>query len=163
MALKVILWLDIAQESRQLSQAELNLRRGLKDRVMGLSIIERARKRQASRITNLKEGDANTKYFHLKMNARRRKNFIQRLRVGNIWKFKHEEKAAIIKDHFEAFLARPPPCLVDFDWDALQLPPVDLAMINGPITEEEVLAALKQLPGDKAPGPDDFTGAFYKA
>lgn len=69
MALEVILRLDIAQESRQLSQAELNLRRGLKDRVMGLSIIERARKRQASRITNLKEGDANTKYFHLKMNA----------------------------------------------------------------------------------------------
>lgn len=83
--------------------------------------------------------------------------------MGNIWKFKHEEKAAIIKDHFEAFLARPPPCLVDFDWDALQLPPVDLAMINGPITEEEVLAALKQLPGDKTPGPDGFTGAFYKA
>lgn len=90
MALEVILLLDLAQESRQLNQAELRLRRGLKDRILGLAIVERARKKQASRVTYLKEGDANTKFFHIKMNARRRKNFIQRLRIGNTWKFKHE-------------------------------------------------------------------------
>lgn len=128
-----------------------------------MAIVERARKKKASRITNLREGDANTKYFHLKMNARRRKNFIQRLRIGNMWRVKHEEKAAIIKDHFEAFLARPAQRTIDLDWDILNLPILDCSMINGPISEEEVHVALKQLPGDKAPGLDGFTGAFYKA
>jgi hypothetical protein len=73
MALEIILQFDIAQESRQLTQAELTLRRNLKDRVLGLAVVERARRRQAARITNLKEGDANTKFFHLRMNARKRK------------------------------------------------------------------------------------------
>ena len=77
MALEVIKRLDIAQESRGLSDAKLALRHGLKRRVVGLVVIERARKKQASRITNLREGDANTKFFHQKVIARRRKNIIQ--------------------------------------------------------------------------------------
>ena len=79
MALEVIKRLDIAQESRALSDAELTLRRALKRRVVGISVVERARKKQASRITNLKEGDANTKFFYQKVNAHHRKNNIQRL------------------------------------------------------------------------------------
>ena len=74
MALDVILQLDKAQENRVLAPDELELRKKLKQRVLGLSVLERARKRQASRITNIKLGDANTKYFHLKVNSRRRKN-----------------------------------------------------------------------------------------
>ena len=64
MAVEVIKRLDIAQESRALSDAELTLRRGLKRRVMGLAVMERLRKKQASRITNLRDGDANTRFFH---------------------------------------------------------------------------------------------------
>jgi hypothetical protein len=44
MALEVIHRLDIAQEDRELSTLEFLLRKGLKKRVMGLAIIERARK-----------------------------------------------------------------------------------------------------------------------
>ena len=64
MAVEVIKRLDIAQESRALSDAELTLRRGLKRRVMGLAVMERLRKKQASRITNLRDGDANMRFFH---------------------------------------------------------------------------------------------------
>lgn len=48
MALEVIQRLDEAQESRDLSPAEFSLRAGLKRRVMGLAVIERSRKKQAS-------------------------------------------------------------------------------------------------------------------
>ena len=63
MALEIILRLDIAQEHRQLSEEELQLRKKLKVRVLGLAAVERARKKQVSRITNLKLGDANTRFF----------------------------------------------------------------------------------------------------
>lgn len=82
MALEVILRLDIAQESTQPSPEERGLRAGLKRRVMELAMIERSRRRQNSRVTNLKEGDANTKFFHLKVNSRARKNHIQKLQNG---------------------------------------------------------------------------------
>lgn len=80
-ALWVILHLDIAQESRPLSQAECDLRTSLKRRAMSLAVLERARKKQCARLANLKEGDANTKFFHRRVNARRRKNHIHRIKL----------------------------------------------------------------------------------
>ena len=78
---RIILRLDIAQESRSLSDTEYRLRVSLKKQILGWAALEKARRRQSSRITYLREGDANTKFFHLKANARRRKNFIQRLKM----------------------------------------------------------------------------------
>jgi hypothetical protein len=34
--------------------------------------------------------------------------------------------------------------------------------LDAPITEEEVWNTIKKLPKDKAPGPDGFTGRFYR-
>jgi hypothetical protein len=76
MAQQVILQFDIAQESRELTKSELRIRTKLKKRVPGWVVIERAHKQQCARATNLNEGDANTRYFHLRANDRRRKNFI---------------------------------------------------------------------------------------
>ena len=83
MAQEVILRLDEAQDTRALSTAETQLWGKLKQRLMGWAVIERARKKQCSRVTYLKEGDANTRFFHLKANGRRRKNYIQKLRRDN--------------------------------------------------------------------------------
>lgn len=80
-----------------------------------------------------------------------------------MWKLKHNEKVAALKEHFQTFMARPGPRSKDLDWDVLQLPTFNCSAISGPITEEEVHAALKQSPSDKAPGSDGFTGAYYKA
>src|SRR4051794_37851264 len=79
MANEIILHFDIAQECRHLSSKELQLRRELKLRVLGLAAIDRARKRQASWVTWLRAGDAKTMFFQAKINSRRQKNFIQAL------------------------------------------------------------------------------------
>lgn len=44
----------------------------------------------------------------------------------------------------------------------MDLPQVNPDELDEPFTEEEVWAALKQMPAEKAPGPDGFNGTFYK-
>jgi hypothetical protein len=40
---------------------------------------------------------------------------------------------------------------------------MDLHHLGDPFSEEEVKLAINHLPSDKAPGPDGFTGAFFKS
>lgn len=103
---EVILRLDVAQESRLLSPTELRLRKQLKLKVLGLAAIERVRRKQASRIGWLRAGDASTKFFHAKMRARRRKNFILSLKIGDREVSGHAAKEQAIHEHFAAALGK---------------------------------------------------------
>lgn len=47
--------------------------------------------------------------------------------------------------------------------EALYPNPQDLSVLDAPISEDEVWDTIKKMPSDKAPGPDGFTGLFYKS
>ena len=66
----------------------------------------------------------------MKCNARRRKNFIQRLKVGQVWKYKHDDKAEVIHTHFSNVMATPSHWVLDFDWDGIQLQSCELHNIG---------------------------------
>jgi hypothetical protein len=72
-----------------LSVGEIDLRDHPKREVIELAVIERARKKQCAHIACIKEGDANTKFFHWRVNALRRKNHIHRLKVNHGWVVEH--------------------------------------------------------------------------
>ena len=76
-------------------------------------------KKQSARIANLKEGDANTKFFHRRINARRRKNHIHRLKHDQGWITEHDAKEKLILDHFSKVMKKGNTCNKDLNWEEL--------------------------------------------
>ncbi|KAE8794166.1 retrotransposon protein [Hordeum vulgare] len=158
----VILHLDIAQEERLLSPEERDLLSGLKRRLISLAVFERARKSECARIANLRDDDANTKYFHRCINVRRRKNHIHRIKQGHGWVIEHKEKEKLIHDHFSQAMGKGTATYTDFNWEERGIVSHDLQSLDANITEDEVWEAIKEMPANKAPGPAGFTGTFFK-
>jgi hypothetical protein len=46
--------------------------------------------------------------------------------------------------------------------ETLQHNILELSTLDSPFSEQEVWETISELPSDKAPGPDGFTGRFYK-
>jgi hypothetical protein len=104
MARMVVGQLDIAQESRALSDDELEMRRELKRMILGLALLSRTIARQRSCIRFLREGDANTKFFHLQACHRKRKSYIPSFEhVGSTFT-EEEAKADTVYDYFNSIL-----------------------------------------------------------
>jgi len=59
-AQEVVLRLDQAQERRPLTPGELSLRKRAKQRILGFAALRRIKIRQRSRLTWIREGDANS-------------------------------------------------------------------------------------------------------
>ena len=47
-------------------------------------------------------------------------------------------------------------------FNLLRLKQEEIEIMNNPITSMEIEAVIKNLPKNKSPGPDDFTGEFYQ-
>ena len=83
LAKEILHKLEMAQDGRILSPAEFWLKNKLKKQSLLLSSFKRTMARLRARISWLRDGDANTKLFHLHARHRKRKNFVARLVDGN--------------------------------------------------------------------------------
>lgn len=162
MAREVIQRFDEEQETRNLLQWEADLRKTLKLRVLGLASLARTINRQRSRLLFLAEGDANTKFYHLQACHRSRKNRIQSLHVQGTEIVSDHAMADALYDYFVNILGANFERTRRLDLQALGVPHAELFALEAPFTEEEVWSAIVELPNEKAPGPDAFTGLFYK-
>jgi hypothetical protein len=159
---EVIFNLDVAQEDRSLSVEERTLRSMLKSKLLGFAAIDRIKWRQRSRITWIREGDANTRFFHLRANGRRRKNHIPTLAGPSGVVFEHEEKAQVLLNHFTNLMGSRMPASADLNWEDLHLPTANLAHLEAGFSMDELKIAIDGLHGEKAPGPDGFSANFFK-
>jgi exonuclease III len=150
--------LEIAQDLRQLQPNEQWLKNCLTKHSLALASLKRTIARSRPRLNWLKEGDANTKLFHAHARHRKRKNFIARLVDDNRVLTKHEDKAALVDGFFSDLLG----CSLDRDrsinLQELSISRHDLSGLDTPISEKEMWETIKQIPSDKVPGPDGFTG-----
>ena len=161
-AKELVLRLDCAQDIRQLAPHELRLRRKAKLNCLGLASLLRTITRQRSRLTYLAEGDANTRFFHLQACHRNRKSAVGNILMDDMVLINNEEKANAFFEHFDQLLGTSCRTSLKLDLDQLALPRKDLSGIDICFTEDEIWQAIKEIPLDKAPGPDGFTGLFYR-
>jgi len=161
-AREIVAQLDVAQESRPLSDEEHDLRKELKRESLGLASLARTIARQRSRIRFLGEGDANTRFFHLQACHRNRKNTITALQQDGQWITAEDAKADLIYDYYSDILGKPFTRSHGINFQHLGIPQLELEHLGDCFSEAEIWETIKELPNDRAPGPDGFTGIFYK-
>lgn len=162
MAREVIQRFDEEEESRVLSQWEAELHKTLKLRVLGLASLAHTIARQCSRLLFLAEGDANTKFYHLQACHQSRKNRIDLLRIHGADVVSNVAMADALYEYYIGVLGTNFERSKKFDLHALGVPHMDMPELEHLFTEEEVWSVVVDLPNDKAQGPYDFTGLFYK-
>eukprot|EP00253_Pinus_taeda_P006750 PITA_06750 len=125
--------------------------------------------KQKSRIQWLKEGEMNTKFFHRSALDHRSSNRILELKndTGEILK-NHNEISALLSDHFKSIAQEPHINRKEAIKELTEaIPKIITADQNWSlcrkISLEETEETIKNMPNDKAPGPDGFTINFYKA
>lgn len=119
-----------------------------------------------SRVNWLKEGDANTTFFHRTTLQRRRENKLLKLKAEDgLWVEGDRHISCLVDDYFKSLFT-----LVGHkDWgdilDCIQ--PLVSKLMNNDLTKpmevEEIKVAVTQMGGLNAPGPDGFQGIFYQS
>src|SRR6185437_10043405 len=94
----------MAQDHRALSSEEDWLRRKLKQHCLTLASLERTIARLRSRVRHLKEGDANTAFFHKQASFRKKKNFIAKLVVDDQVFTAQQDKHNVLYEYFDGIL-----------------------------------------------------------
>ena len=162
LARHVLHHLEIAQDHRDLSRQENWLCCELKKHCLVLASLERTIARLRSRVRYLKDGDANTSFFHKQASFRKRKNFISKLIDGDRVATAQEDKHQILFEHFDNLLGMARSRDLTLELAAFHRAGIDLSELEAPFSEEEVWATIRSLPADRAPGPDWLYRTFLQ-
>ena len=95
-------------------------------------------------------------------NGRRSKNFIPHIKRGDEIITDQERLVDTFAEVYEQLLGTASARGHTLDLNFLGIAPRELGMLEEMITEEEVWKVIKDMPDDRAPGPDGFIGAFFQ-
>jgi hypothetical protein len=96
------------------------------------------------------------------VNGRRTKSYIASVRVGEETVTTQERKNEVFTEAYDRLIGSIQNREHTINLEALNIPVVDLSDLDTMFTEEEVWNTIREMPGDRAPGLDGFTGAFYQ-
>lgn len=162
---KVILYLDTVEEFRQLFNPEWNVRAMVKRQLCNLLKQQNTYWKQRNTTNRIKYGDECTKYFHSMATVSYRRNLIAQIQDEHgISLIHHDDKANLLWCSFKNRMGTSNNAVMSFDLDSLVSIPenVDLSELTSPFLVSEIENIIKQMPSDKAPGPDGFNGVFIK-
>jgi hypothetical protein len=155
--------LDAKGEAEALSEAELEDLHGISSDIHSLSRLNASIYWQQSRSTWLKEGDANTKYFHSILARRRRGNTISSIQVDGVTLEGVNAVRQAVFSHFEAHFkasSADRPGVDNLVFKRLNL--TECGSLTRPFLEEEVKAAVWDCDSFKSSGPDGVNFGFFK-
>ncbi|CAL1380263.1 unnamed protein product [Linum trigynum] len=151
------------KRKQMISEEERLTRERLKSELEKLLWLEEIFWRQKSREVWLKGGDSNTRYFHKMANFRRRKNLIAKIKFNGLGvEGKDELKRGFI-NHFSSIfkeVQKRRPFPTSYGQSAFSYN--EKEWLERPFSKEEIWKAVRSCRGDKSPGPDGFSLAFYK-
>ncbi|GAU50364.1 hypothetical protein TSUD_409370 [Trifolium subterraneum] len=155
--------LEVKGEAAVLSEAELEELHGLTTEIHSLSRRSASICWQQSRSLWLKEGDANSKYFHSVVASRRRGNAVSFIQVDGVTTEGVQPIRQAVFEHFashfkESHVARPGVDNLQFK----RLTLLEGGSLTKPFSLEEVKTAVWDCDSFKSPGPGGINFGFIK-
>jgi len=112
----------------------------------------------------VREGDANTSFFHAHATQRLRRNQICSIEVAGVPVSSHQDKIVVITEHFKSIMGTAGECNWGFDLDTIyQGRPRATSAQDVAFSAEEALRAVRDMNSSSAPGLDGFGPSFYRA
>ena len=160
---KVIIFLDNLEEIRPLSWPEFNFRRIVKLHLEDILHWQFVYWKQRCTIRSIKVGEENSKFFHAMATERFRRNTISSIKnaEGNVVS-DHQQLAGMFWSDFNQRMGKAKGIHMGFDLDTLIARVDGLEDLSQPFSDSEVESVIKNMPPDRAPGPDGFSGLFLK-
>jgi hypothetical protein len=158
----IIRLFDYLEEFRTLIPGERCLRDLCSERLQLFLCQRAAYWKQRGKYRALKEGDANTKFFHARATGRRRKNQIAVITVDDIQLINHQDKSEAMTAYYSNILGLSDATMWNFELSALYHSE-DFQLLDdlvSPFTENEALLAIKSMNVNSAPGLDGFGPAW---
>ncbi|GAU27412.1 hypothetical protein TSUD_356480 [Trifolium subterraneum] len=120
--------------------------------------------RQRAKMHWLKDGDLNTKFFHMSASARAKVKKIEKLITDeNEVVIDQQELGDVARKYFqELFKPKGGSHEPVLSLILTRISAKDNAMLEAPITKEELRTTLFQMHPDKSPGPDGYNPAFFQ-
>ena len=163
-ALQQVDFWDRVESERSLTVKETEFKKEAKDSYKKWVLLKEIHWKQLSREVWLREGDRNTGFFHHMANVHRRNNSLDRVKINGEWLSEKQEVREGIANAFQQSLSE------DRGWEAdigrIQLDRIsqqEAENLELSFSKNEVHSALMEMNGDKAPGPDGFTVAFWQS
>ena len=148
---------------RQLTIQEVTQRRDLQEALWVAAQAHESVLRQKARIRWIKQGDCNSRYFHLMMNANRRNNLLKGVMTGETWIADPIKVKEEVRSFFAQKFQEPDAHRIRLDGICFQsLSQHHNGMLVGRFLEEEVKQAVWDCGSDKSPGPDGVNFKFIK-
>jgi hypothetical protein len=159
---EVLLVLDKLEQNRTLYSQEKSFKNVLKTHILRLLQFQKQYWHQRYIVRWTKLRDESMKFFHTAATERYRLNNITSIdtKEGHTLT-NYVEKAAHIWGEFRNMLSCSIKTQMQFNLQDL-VQEQDLQQMEAPFTQEGIDRIIKTMPTDKAPGPDDFNGLFFK-
>jgi hypothetical protein len=111
----------------------------------------------------IKQGEDNTKFFHAMATERYRRNNIAMLKNDEgVFICDHHEMASLIWRSYKERMGHSQGIDMQFDLASLLTRVEGLEDLTTPFEQKEMDDVIKDMPSDRAPGPDGFNGLFVK-